>query len=104
MVDAPPDVRFRIAGTEQAALSVVAHQCLYRPADLDQLCGKAKNLHVATVPRDQAQIRIYDAYALRKVFEGCTQQAAVELDLVNQGRQCLDRGIDVALEVGERAL
>jgi hypothetical protein len=64
-----------IGGHQPAARRVVADQILDRPADGDHAAGIVEQLLIALVPRDEAQIGIDDADALREIFQGRAQAA-----------------------------
>ncbi len=93
--EAPLHARCRVAGADRAALDRVTHQFLDRPTHREHAGGILEQFGVATVPGDDAQIRIDDADALRHVLERGEEHALVEAQV---GRGLVDdRGERVEL-------
>ena len=73
------DMHFRLAGTTQPALGVVANDVGDWPADADQTVRVVEQLQVTSVPGDKLQRLVDHADALGDVFNRALQQRAVEL-------------------------
>ena len=69
-----------VGGAQQSARCVEAQELLDRTPDGNHARRIAEQLEIAHVPRDQAQLAVDNAYALRQVLERRAQELAVELN------------------------